>query len=96
MQELIQIEQICKHYQVDTVFLFDLDDVGLIRLKSSDQTHFIHVDEISRLEQIIRIKTDLNVNIEGIDVIFNLMKKIESLEEALYKAKCQIACHEMG
>jgi len=46
-QNLILIEKLCTHYEVELSFIKDLSNVGLIEIVVIDQTQFIHQDKLS-------------------------------------------------
>ena len=75
----ISIATLCTHYQVEGSFLNALDEVGLLEIIEVEQIPCLHQDKISELEKIIGFHHHLNINIEGIDAIFNLLNKIEKI-----------------
>ncbi|UMB53815.1 chaperone modulator CbpM [Lutibacter sp. A64] len=93
-QNLIQIETICYHYKVEISFIKDLENIGLITVETYENTKFIHEDKISDLEKMIRLHNELNVNIEGIDIVFNLLQKELKLKEELNALKSRLRLYE--
>ena len=93
-QNLILIETLCVHYEIEVSFFNDLDNIGLIQIETIDQKLFIHEDKISRLEKMIRIHQELNVNIEGIDVVFNLLQKVDQLQSELISVNNRLKLYE--
>ncbi len=79
-ENLILIETLCPHYEIEISFFEELDNHGLISIEKVDNRKFIHQDDISDLEKIIRLHFDLNVNMEGIDIVFNLLQKEQELK----------------
>ena len=82
-QNLILIETLCPHYEIEISFFEDLDSHGLISIETIEDRRFIHQDDISDLEKIIRLYFDLNVNLEGIDIVFNLLQKEQDLKNEI-------------
>ena len=93
-QNLIQIETICFHYKIEVSFIKDLENIGLISVETYDNNKFIHQDKINDLEKIIRLHNELNVNIEGIDIVFNLLQKELKLKEELNALKSRLRLYE--
>lgn len=93
-QDLILIETICFHYKVEISFIKDLENIGLIKVETFDNNKFIHQDKISDLEKMIRLHHELNVNIEGIDIVFNLLQKELKLKEELNALKSRLRLYE--
>ncbi|UMB60544.1 chaperone modulator CbpM [Lutibacter sp. A80] len=93
-QNLIQVETICFHYKIETSFIKDLENIGLITIETYENNKFIHQDKISDLEKMIRLHNELNVNIEGIDIVFNLLQKELKLKEELNALKSRLRIYE--
>jgi len=77
-QQLISTQILCSQYNIEISFVDTLNKMGLIQIEIIEQNQYIHQDQISDLEKIIRLHNELNVNLEGIDVVFNLLKKKSS------------------
>ena len=80
---LIAITTLCSHYEIEFSFIDALRKTGLIQIVIIEQNQYIDQDQISDLEKMIRLHDELNVNIEGIDVVFNLLEKEKKLKEEL-------------
>lgn len=94
-QELILIETLCMHYEIEVSFVDSLYSLGLIEIHTIEQTRFIPEEKVADLEKMIRIHQDLEVNPEGIDVIFNLLRKINNLRSELADTKNRLIRYEL-
>ncbi|REG90972.1 chaperone modulator CbpM [Algoriphagus antarcticus] len=94
-QELILIETLCTHYEIEVSFVDSLYSLGLIEIHTIEQTRFIPEEKVADLEKMIRIHQDLEVNPEGIDVIFNLLRKINNLRSELADTKNRLIRYEL-
>lgn len=81
--QLISTDDFCTHYSVDHSFITSLQDQGLIRLRSEDNVQFIHIEELHLIEKLVRFHYDMDINIEGIDAIFNLLQKVTTMHEEI-------------
>lgn len=90
-ENLISIIQFCNHHNIEHAFIHSLNEHELIELISVDGNTYIHTESIEKIEKIIRLHLDLSINIEGIDVILQLLKKNEMLQNELEIAKRKIA-----
>ena len=93
-QNLILIENLCLHYKIEYSFFDDLDKIGLIQIEIIEQHKFIHQDKISDLEKMIRLHHELNVNLEGIDIVFNLLQKESELKEQVNALQNRLRLYE--
>ncbi|WPR75563.1 chaperone modulator CbpM [Algoriphagus sp. NG3] len=92
---LILIETLCTHYEIEVSFVDSLYNLGLIEILTVEQTRFIPEEKVADLEKMIRIHQDLEVNPEGIDVIFNLLKKVDSLQNELADTKSRLRRYKL-
>ncbi|RXP59486.1 MerR family transcriptional regulator [Lutibacter sp. HS1-25] len=90
----ISLTQLCEHYQVEFSFFNQLHEVGLIKVTTIKQTLYLHQDTLNDLEKMIRIHQDLNINIEGIDAVFNLLQKMENLQRELNSLQNRLKLYE--
>lgn len=82
-RNLIQIEQVCTHCGVDITFIHSLHDLGHVEVIIENDDHFIDESQLKTLEQMIYFHSELQINMEGIDAIAHLLRRIESLQQEL-------------
>lgn len=85
--DLIHIQKVCNCHEIKFSFIHELDELGLIEIHSVDNDKFIHENQLKDVEKMIRMHHELNINIEGIDAIYNLQQRIHQLEEELLQTK---------
>ena len=90
----VQIDILCRHYQIESTFFQRLDEIGLIETFETANTLCVDEAQVSRIDKILRLYHDLNINPEGIDVILNLLNRIEELERALIESKNRLALYK--
>lgn len=87
MPSLIQIEQVCIHCNVDVSFIHSLHELGHIEVILENDNHYITEEQLKTLESMIYFHTELHINLEGVDAIAHLLKKIETLQDELTVTK---------
>ncbi len=90
----IPVIQLCELYEVEESFFHALNEVGLIEISTIEQAPCLHHEKINDVEKMIRIHYELNVNIEGIDVVFNLLQKLNSLQSELISMQNRLHLYE--
>lgn len=93
-QHLISTENLCLHYKIEISFIDALNNMGLLQIEIVEQNRFVHQDQICDLEKIIRLHHELNVNLEGIDVVFNLLEKERQLRNELNTLRNRLRLYE--
>jgi hypothetical protein len=82
-KDILKLEKFCELYEVPTSFVDSLNQFELINLTIIDDEPYIENEALPTIEKYIRMHYDLNVNMEGLDVISNLLDKITSLQKEL-------------
>lgn len=85
--KLVHIEQVCTHFNVEVSFIQSLHELGHIELIDESNDFYIIEDHLKSLESLIYFHTELQINLEGIDAIAHLLKKIENLQNELAVVK---------
>jgi Glu-tRNA(Gln) amidotransferase subunit E-like FAD-binding protein len=93
-ENLILLKNICSNYQVELSFFTHLNEIGLIAIETIEQSAYIREEQMNDIERMIRMHYELDVNPEGIDVVFNLLQKIDRLENDLIRTKNRLKLFE--
>ena len=94
LENYIPLDHLCTHYKIEMSFFTNLNDFGLIKIKTIEQSLYIAKDETSDIEKIIRMHLDLDINFEGIDIILNLLEKIKALQAEVITSKNKLKLYE--
>jgi hypothetical protein len=82
-RNLIQITQVCTSFGIDVSFVHSLHELGHVEVILENEDHFIDESQLKTLEQMIYFHSELQINLEGIDAIAHLLRKIENLQKEL-------------
>lgn len=93
-EKLILVKELCRHYEVEISFFEQVESFGLLPVENISDEKYIHRKQLKNIEKILRLHHDLAINMEGIDVILNLMKKIKQLEKELEKTRSYLGLYE--
>lgn len=89
-KKLILVRELCQHYEMEFSFFEQAESYGLLKVENISDEKYIHQKQLGKIEKILRLHHELEINLEGIDVILNLMKRIQSLEKELHKTKAHL------
>ncbi len=89
-QDLILLSEYCDNSRVELEFVLLLEDEGLIETQIYDNAKYLQSSQLKDLETFSRLHYDLSINIEGIDVINNLLNKVRKMEWELSVLRRQL------
>lgn len=92
--KLISLTQFCKHYNVSKTFINALHEYELIEIIATDKEIFLKVTQLNEIEKLMRLHYDLDINLEGIDAIYNLLKQMETLQNEIVMLKNKLNFYE--
>ncbi len=82
-KNLISIQQFCSHYNIPKSFIDSLYDYELIEIVFEDNEHYLRLTQINEVEKMMRLHYELDINLEGVDAIYNLLKQVDSLKKEI-------------
>lgn len=81
MQEKISHSDLIKYYNIEIHFLDSLEESGLLQTFQEDDVKYIRYEELSNLERFATWHYDLEVNLPGLEIIHQLLIKMEHLQQ---------------
>lgn len=92
--KLIKFKDVCVHHKLDDVFITQIQEFEMVKIVLKNNIQYISTEEMPVIERVIRLHYDLNINMEGIEVIQQMRSRIENLQEMVHQLKQQIAIHQ--
>lgn len=93
--ELITISEYCINYSVEPAFIGALEESGLIALTVINNDKYIHYRQLVEMERFVHFHYELQINMEGIEVIMNLLQKIRRQQQEIQGLKNHIHVHDL-
>ncbi len=93
-EALIPVTVFCKHYKVEATFITSLNEVGLLEITVVEEQPHLYERQLAVAERMVNLHQELGVNIEGIDVIINLLQRVEELQNELRITKNRLGIYE--
>lgn len=81
MKERISREELIKIYNVELAFFDALETHGLLCVEVEDNVKYVCYEDLPAFERLANWHYDLEVNIPGLEIIRQLLLKIEKLRE---------------
>lgn len=93
-ENYIDITTICMNYNVSDTFVIALYDFNLIQIEEINNIKYISMDEMKEFEKFARMYNELEINPEGIDAIYHLMRRMQTMEEEITLLKQRLKLYE--
>ena len=93
-KNLISTDEFCIHHNIEFSFIRNLQEFGLLEVVSVQKVQYIPEDQLEKLERMLRLHKDLEINTEGIDTIGHLIDKIQDLQEEVINLKNRLRLYE--
>jgi chaperone modulatory protein CbpM len=96
MEDMIAASEFCIHHNVEYSFLNSLNECGLVEITTVEETRFIPWNELPKLERLIRLHDELDINVEGLEAIIYLLQRIESMQQEIMNLKNRLRLYEIN
>jgi len=93
-QHLIAANDFCVYHHVEYTFIESLQEAGLVEVTVVNETTYIPDSELQKLEKMIRLHNDLEINVSGIGAITHLLQRIENMQEDLRGLKNKLRMYD--
>ncbi len=91
---LIPASEFCRYYHVEDAFITSLQDYGLVEITTIEHNRFIDTEKLAELEKFARLHYDLEINLEGIEVIKYMLEKIKDLQSEVISLRQRLQFFE--
>jgi hypothetical protein len=86
----VSVEECCIYYSIETSFVQQLDEYGLIELSRSDEKTFIPYEQLPDLERYMHMHYDLEINMPGIEAIRHLLNRMQGLQQEIKRLQGEL------
>ncbi|KQS26601.1 chaperone modulator CbpM [Dyadobacter sp. Leaf189] len=92
--QLIAVDTFCTYYEVEYAFVESLRNSDLIELVEINSSRFLHIPQLQRIERLIRLHRDLEINVAGIEAIDNLLARVDYMHREILSLKNRLRFYE--
>lgn len=92
--KMITADELCAHHNLEQKFINALQTEGLIQVSTVNKQTCIPLKELPRLEKMIHLYQDLDINVEGIASINHLLQQLDNLQTELWLLKNRLRLYE--
>jgi hypothetical protein len=81
MSEKISREELVKIYNIEVTFFDELVDSGLLNIQTENEIRYLMYEDLPTFEKFTNWHYDLEINLPGLEVIHEMLKKMEDLKK---------------
>ena len=83
MKKYITIKELAEFHELDEGYIMEFIHYGIIPAQEKKTILQVHLDDVEELERAIRLNKDLEVNMQGIEIICRLRNRLVELQKQL-------------
>src|SRR4030042_3950794 len=91
---LIEVDKFCASHNIEISFISSLEQNGLIEIITIQETGFIDSGQLQQLEKYIRFYYELDINLEGIETITHLLRRIDLMQDEIIMLRNKLRLYE--
>lgn len=93
-EQLIQADTFCVYHNIELSFINLLHENGLIEITTKEEKTYIPESNLEQLEKLVRLHNDLNVNLEGVEVITYLLEQLKQQKSEIIRLQNKLRFFE--
>lgn len=93
-QHLILIRDFCVYHNVEITFVETLAANDLIETTMVEQTLYVEPAQLTQLEKFVRLHRDLNIHTDDLDVVADLLDRVEGLQSQVVTLQNRLRFYE--
>lgn len=79
--KLIPVYHFCVTHEIEISFIESLQEYGLVKITTIENKSYLNERQLHEVEKMVRLHYDLDINLEGIEVINHLLEKLQETAE---------------
>lgn len=91
---LIAVDEFCANNNIEISFISSLEQDGLIKIITIQEAGFIDAAQLQQLEKYIRLYYELDINLEGIETITHLLRRIDLMQDEIIQLRNRLRLYE--
>jgi hypothetical protein len=93
-EQMIPASEFCVYHNIELSFIYSLNESGLIDITVIKEEIFVPESQLKQLEQLMRLKQEMDINIEGIESITYLLQRIRDMQQHIVALNNKLAFYQ--
>jgi hypothetical protein len=91
---MIPVNEFCIHHNIETSFVYSLQESGLIEISTIEEKTFLPVNQLNQLEKLVRLYYEMDINLEGIETISYLLQRMNEMQQQIIQLSNRLSLYE--
>lgn len=94
IQNLVRVTDFCVSHKISQTLVVAFYEYGLVEIVEEKNVQYIPFEELPKAEKAIRLYADLDINLEGIEVITQLLHRVEDMQDEITRLRNRLRLYE--
>jgi chaperone modulatory protein CbpM len=91
---MVPAQEFCTHHSISYTFITGLQEAGLVEVVLVEEQAYLYTDQLAALEKLVRMHTELEINMEGVEAVAHLLQRLETLQLQLHTLSQRLLLYE--
>lgn len=93
-RDLIPANEFCVYHSISWSFIAGLQEAGLVEVDTVANEHYLFVDQLKNIEPLVRMYTELDINMEGIEAIAHMLQRMDQMQQEMQHLRQRLGLYE--
>ena len=93
-EEMIAADELCIHHNIELSFIYSLQESGLLEILRNEEKIFVPANQLNRLEKLVRLYYEMDINLEGIETITYLLQRMNDMQQQIAQLSNRLSRYE--
>ncbi|MFD0799501.1 chaperone modulator CbpM [Maribacter chungangensis] len=93
-ENLILVSHYCQQTRTSVEFIESLQEYGFIEVLLIEEHNYVNTQDIVEIERVNRLQQELGINLEGIDALNHVLRKVDQLKKELKTLQDRLRIYE--
>lgn len=94
LEKFIPVSDFCTSHNISHSLIIELREYGLVKIVEERNVLYIPIEDLPKTEKIVRLHSDLEINLEGVEVITQLLGRMEEMQDEMRRLRNRLRLYE--
>lgn len=94
LNDFIAVTDFCNNHSISQALVIEFKEYGLVEIIEQRKAWYMPISELPKAEKIVRLHSELGINLEGLSVVIPLLDRITALQDEITYLKNRLNLYE--